>query len=196
MAIKHCKKPGRKGEPHSLVNIDSHYISKFYDRLDYKDNGCIFLKGNTQNNGYMNWWYRHDEGEQRRLRFITAHRFAALISGKFTEDQVNEYCVLHDCDQHYDNNDISYRQCVNPDHLFIGTVQDNIKDCIKKGRYVKPPRMLGEDNYNATLTQLQAEWVIENHYKITQKRMAEILNLSPSTIQAIHMNKTWRHLPR
>ena len=28
------------------------------------------------------------------------------------------------------------------------------------------------------------------------QRMAEILNLSPSTIQAIHMNKTWKHLPR
>ena len=56
--------------------------------------------------------------------------------------------------------------------------------------------MIGEDNFNATLTQAQAEWVIENHYIITQKRMAEILNLNPSTIQAIHMNKTWRHLPR
>ncbi len=194
---KLCKKPGIKGEPHYLKNIPQKYIDKFYDRLEYKDNGCIFLKGNVQNNGYCNWWYRYeDEAGEKVLRFISAHRFSALISGKFPEDKFNEYSVLHNCDCNYENNDISYRQCVNPDHLWLGTVQDNIRDCMEKGRYVKPPRMEGEDNYNATLTQKQAEWVIENHYKITQKRMAEILNISPSTIQAIHMQKTWNHLPR
>ena len=193
---KLCKKPGIKGEPHYLKNVPQKYIDKFNDRLDYKDNGCIFLKGNVQNNGYCNWWYRYeDENGEKVLRFISAHRFSALING-FPEDKFNEYSVLHNCDCNYENNDISYRQCVNPDHLWLGTVQDNIRDCIEKGRYVKPPRMAGEDNYNATLTQKQAEWVIENHYKITQRRMAEILNISPSTIQAIHMQKTWNHLPR
>lgn len=196
MAIKHCKKPGRKGELHELANIEQHYISKFHARCEHKENGCIFLLGNTQNTGYMNWWYKHDSADGRRLRFITAHRFSALISGKFTQDEVNEYCVLHDCDQHYDNNDISYRQCVNPDHLFIGTVQDNIKDCIAKGRYVKPPSHIGADNYNAKLTEKQVLWVIANHYKITQQKLSEILNVNTSTIEAIHSGKTWRHLPR
>lgn len=30
--------------------------------------------------------------------------------------------------------------CVNPDHLFIGTPLDNIRDCIMKGRNSPPPR--------------------------------------------------------
>jgi len=196
MAIKYCKKPGLPGEPHSVHNIEQHYIQKFADRCEHQDNGCIFLQGNVQNNGYMNWWYRYDDADGRRLRYITAHRFAALTSGKFTEQEVNEYCVLHDCDQRYENNDISYRQCVNPDHLFIGTVQDNIKDCINKGRYVKPPKMIGEDNYNAKLTEKQVLWVIEQHYKITQVQLGEILNVNTSTIEAIHRNITWKHLPR
>ena len=196
MAIKHCKKPGPKGEPHSLVNIGQHYIDRFENRFDHKDNGCIFFKGNTQNSGYINWWYRYDTEEGSRIRFITAHRFAALISHKFTEQQVNEYCVLHDCDQYYENNDITYRQCVNPDHMFIGTVQDNIQDCIRKGRYVKPPQHIGEDNTNSKLTESQVLWVIEQHYKITQKKLATILNVNASTIEAIHGAKTWKHLPR
>lgn len=196
MAIKYCKKPGIPGEPHSVHNIEPQYIQKFHDRIEIQPNGCHFLKGHTQNNGYVNWWYRYDDVDGRRLRYITAHRFAALTSGKFTEQQVNEYCVLHDCDQHYDVNDISYRQCVNADHLFIGTVQDNIKDCINKGRYVKPPSQIGADNYNAKLTEKQAKWVIEQHYKITQVKLGEILNVNTSTIEAIHRGLTWKHLPR
>jgi len=189
-----CKKPGIKGVPHYLEDIEDFYIQKFYDRLEYKDNGCIYLKGNVQNNGYLNWWYRH--AETKKVRYILAHRFAALISGKFDVDKVNEYSVLHHCDANYAPNDISYRQCVRPEHLWLGTVQENIQDCIDKGRYVKPPRMIGEDNYNATLTTAQAEWVIENHHKITQKRMAEIVGCSVSAVEAIHRNKTWKHLPR
>lgn len=30
--------------------------------------------------------------------------------------------------------------CVNPDHLFAGTMKDNIRDAIQKGRAKKPPR--------------------------------------------------------
>ena len=188
------KKSGAPGEPHIIAEIPQEAIQRFNSKLLTQPNGCVYYSGAVQNQGYCNFYYRRIS--DNRIRYVTAHKFSAMTSGKFTEDQINEYCVLHDCDQHYDKNDISYRQCVNPDHLWIGTVQDNIQDCIKKGRYKKPPTKRGEDNYNATLTQSQAEWVIENHYKITQQRMAEILNLSPSTIQAIHMNKTWRHLPR
>jgi len=196
MAESKIKKSGPPGEPHHVCNIEPHYIQRFHDRIKIMPNGCHMFQGNTQNTGYINWWYKYDDHDGRRLRYITAHRFSALISGKFPEQDVNDYCVLHDCDQHYENNDITYRQCVNPDHLKIGTVRDNILDCIAKGRYVKPPRMRGEDNYNATLTEKQVIWAIEQHYKITQKKLGEILNVSTSTIERIHQNETWKHLPR
>tara|TARA_R100000734_G_C3308084_1_gene98704 strand:+ start:192 stop:785 length:594 start_codon:yes stop_codon:yes gene_type:complete len=192
-----CKKPGVKGEPHHVANIPQKYIDKFHDRLETQPNGCVFLKGNVQNNGYINWWYRYEDADgEPRLRFISAHRFSALISGKFKEEDVNEYCVLHDCDQLYEANDITYRQCVNPDCLWLGTVQDNIQDCINKGRYVKPPTHIGEDNYNATLTEHQAKFVIANHKKITQRDLAKIVGCSVSAIEMIHRNITWKHLPR
>lgn len=54
---------------------------------------------------------------------LSAHRFAwELHFGPIPPGQQ----VLHRCD---------LRACVNPDHLFLGTQGDNVRDCVNKGRY-------------------------------------------------------------
>lgn len=189
-----AKKPGLPGEPHIISEIPQDAIQRFYSKINTQSNGCEFFGSATQSSGYCNFYYRRES--DNRIRYITAHKFAAFISGKFTEKDLNELCVLHDCDQHYDADDTTYRQCVNPDHLFLGTQAENIADCINKGRYKKPPVMLGENNPNSTITEAQAQFVIDNHYKISQNKLSDIIGCCVSTIQAIHMNRSWKHLKR
>ena len=60
-------------------------------------------------------------------RSISAHRFSYEM---FYGAVPNDLLVLHKCDN---------VKCVRPDHLFLGTHQDNICDAYNKKRVLKKP---------------------------------------------------------
>ena len=107
------------------------------------DGGCTRWIGPTQRDGYglANYW----EGDRRVC--TTAHR-AAWIA-KYGPIPRNVY-VCHTCDN---------RQCVNLDHLFLGSQQDNINDMIAKGRHRPRGRIPGQksaDGASAPLARTKA----------------------------------------
>lgn len=57
-------------------------------------------------------------------RYVGAHRFAYT---EFVGPIRDGLFVCHRCD---------VRKCVNPNHLFLGTQSDNVKDMVAKGRHV------------------------------------------------------------
>jgi hypothetical protein len=57
-------------------------------------------------------------------RMMLVHRVQAIWQGWNIDDLV----VMHTCDN---------TVCVNPDHLQVGTMRDNMQDMINKGRQVK-----------------------------------------------------------
>jgi hypothetical protein len=87
--------------------------AKFWDRV-VKSDGCWLWGGGRSENGYgAFYWHGKQTG---------AHRVAyELVHGSIASDML----VLHKCDN---------PPCVNPDHLFLGTPQDNMTDKTIKGR--------------------------------------------------------------
>ncbi len=72
--------------------------------------------------GCWNWNKRLTSAGYGKFGNTSAHRVSyALYVGQIPDGM----CVLHRCDN---------KKCVNPDHLFIGTQQDNVKDMNLKGR--------------------------------------------------------------
>jgi CRISPR/Cas system CMR-associated protein Cmr5 small subunit len=90
--------------------------------------------------------------------------------------------VCHTCDN---------TSCCNPNHLFIGTVKDNIDDMVKKGRNYKP---IGEKNPQAKLTINQVKEIRYKHttLKIRQNKLAIEYQVSNQEICDIVNNDRWR----
>ena len=89
-------------------------------------------------------------------------------------------CIIHKC-----NN----RKCVNPDHLYIGTVSDNVQDAIKSGSFsgrghgIKKLTKLDVLYIRDMLALGTPHWLIAKQY-----------NVSRTAISGISTGKTWSHV--
>lgn len=93
--------------------------------------------------------------------------------------------VCHRCD---------VRNCVNPHHLFLGTMADNIHDMYNKGRD-NHPGMQGEAHPLAKLTEEQVKLIRQRVTKRGQRKaIAEEYGVSVRTIDSIITGKTWKHI--
>jgi hypothetical protein len=92
--------------------------------------------------------------------------------------------VLHRCDR---------RRCCNPAHLFLGTVQDNTDDMLRKGRWIQLPRH-GERNGRAKLGWADV-LTIRDLYRTgehSQRQLAQRFGVAPRTIGDVVTGKKWR----
>ena len=88
--------------------------------------------------------------------------------------------ALHHCD---------VRCCVNPDHIFVGTQQNNMTDKVRKNRQAK-----GISHGNAKLTEDQ---VLEIKYSSeTSIKLAAKFDYPASMIRAIKNGNLWKHLEK
>ena len=90
--------------------------------------------------------------------------------------------VLHKCD---------VRACVNPEHLFLGTRLDNIRDMVSKGRQ---KNMAGELSPRSILTKKQVLKIRRLAYesKMTYPEIAAMFNVSSSCINSVVSRSSWR----
>lgn len=90
--------------------------------------------------------------------------------------------VLHKCDT---------PACVNPDHLFLGTHQDNMRDRGNKGRSAS---LSGEQNHSSKVTEQQAISIIVDDRPYQE--IADQYGISYVQVKSIKSGRAWKYLDR
>lgn len=142
------------------------------------NSGCWLWLGTTRNGyGRITLGSRH----LGTKRSISAHR---LSYEAYRGLVPHGLMVCHKCD---------VRCCTNPDHLFVGTLQDNIDDRERKGRNHIPR---GEDNPNAKLTEKDVAAIRREYrpYVVTKHALAKKYGVGMTTIKHILTRRKWKHV--
>lgn len=107
-------------------------LDKFMANIDMTvgPDACWLWKSATISSGYGNMLIT--VAFKRRVN-LKAHRFSWM---HWVGPIPVGLCVLHSCDARYPVGDITYRRCVNPAHLWLGTNSENMADMAMKGRAV------------------------------------------------------------
>lgn len=152
---------------HSHMSIEDRFMQRVR-----KTDSCWLWLGSKDRDGYP-LFMAEINGE----RFRKGHRVSyAMFRGKVG----NGILVCHTCDN---------PSCVNPDHLFLGTSDDNMKDKAAKGRSRVPQ---GEKSPHAKLTQEQAQAIL-----IDARPYIAIANeygISATTVGSIKQRASWPEL--
>lgn len=135
--------------------------------------GCWLWHGALNEKGYGRF-------NVRKGRAQGAHRQAwRLVVGPVPTER--GVWVLHRCD---------VRACVNPDHLFLGSHRENMRDMATKGR-----AMHGSDHVDAVLNETN---VLEVRRMLAEGAsrgtVARMFGVDRSAIRAIIVGRTWKHV--
>lgn len=150
--------------------VERNKFAQFLDHVQIQAGGCWTWTGSGKGNGY---------GHVRRgAKNITAHRMSYML---FVGDIPPKSDVCHRCDN---------RACVNPDHLFVGSRLENMRDAVNKGRQAKGQRLPG--------AKLDEAKVIEIRARLKQgdkpKDIAASFGVWSHTIRNIKRGITWNHV--
>lgn len=183
---KHYKRLINNGSPHIIKNEDTRFVSPV-DRImarvvKDKKTGCWNFTGRLQGGyGYV----RVNNRFTRTHRIIFEHH-----NGKIPEGML----VCHSCDN---------PKCCNPEHLWLGTHNDNMNDMTNKDRGVY---LYGEKHSQHKLKEKDVLMIrkLYNKYSKDDKHnknnwctiefLAKEFNMSYCAIRSIIKNVTWRNL--
>jgi hypothetical protein len=149
---------------------------KFLSRVEpTTESGCWIWSGATLKGGYGICY----DG----VKSVTAHRLSyRLFKGEIPSDKM----VLHTCD---------VRCCVNPNHLYLGSHSDNMKDRSDRGRTAsghKTTSYMGVGHHKAKLCENDVRFIKASDF--TQTKLAEMFSVSIAAIGYIKTGRNWKHI--
>jgi hypothetical protein len=155
--------------------MDEKYVRRFFKYVQ-KTQRCWYWTGAQFPFGYGQMGF--GKGPDGRYRNILAHRFSWLYHyGEIPEGM----SVLHSCD---------HPACVRPNHLFLGTQNDNLADMREKNRQAR-----GIMKKKAKLNEADI-LVIRDLVRlgVAQKLVAALYGISRANACVIVQRKRWGHL--
>lgn len=141
---------------------------RFDDGYAVDSNGCwVWNKSTRGTKPYGQFWMRGKNMKANRASWI-------LYKGSIPHGM----CVLHNCDN---------PSCVNPEHLFLGTNQDNSDDMYQKGR---DRHLSCESHPLSKLTKQQVLEILNSNEK--QKDLAMKFKVCKMQISRIKRGLRWK----
>jgi hypothetical protein len=144
-----------------LHRVNLNWQERIAPNIWKSPDGCLRWRGNHSDDGYG----------IMRLSVVPSVRMHVVAYVFHTKAPIPKgYVVCHKCD---------VPDCINPEHLFLGTMQDNTQDMIAKGRKAKP--------YFSKLTTQQILDIKQllREGKLTQTQIAKKFFVGQATISEI-----------
>lgn len=162
----------------SSLIVNSKLLKRFWSKTRPRRNGCIEWIAAKDKDGYGYFKLNNKQMHSHRVSWI-------LTNGEIPEhDSYHGYCVCHKCDN---------SSCVNPNHLFLGTAQDNIDDKIHKGRQRDSH---GENHPSVRLTDSDviSIRIMYETGKHTMKSIGDKFGITRKHTGQIINRKRWSHI--
>lgn len=165
----------------TINNLPARQLRELENRIitrTLKQGDCYEWQGALTYNGYGRIGVNGKVQRVHRVAYELAH-------GPIPEGIV----VCHRCDN---------PRCCNPDHLFLGTTQENVDDKVRKNRH-KPftsEQVIGEKNPRALLTAADVTKIRKRYARsgVTLKQLANEYGVHFDTISKVINHVTWSHV--
>ena len=136
---------------------------RLWSRVEKRESGCWEWTGFITRSGYGEMGVAgRSSGTILTHRAAWIDKFGPIPDGLF---------VCHACDN---------RACCNPDHLFLGTNEDNMRDMMSKGRGAKgfalPQTRLSEDDVRFAREHPQRINELAARFGVTTKYLRAVIN--------------------
>jgi hypothetical protein len=151
--------------------------NELFNRTTINENGCWIWNGPIFHDGYGNCGGGYPDQRSHRASYIL---FKGVIP--------NKMWILHNCNMPL---------CINPEHLYLGDVKQNVKDCIEAGTFPRGPNPKKARNGTKNGRAIICSSIVNKIRKLYSNpysygQLSKLFNLSKRQTMRIVKGESWK----